>query len=208
MQDLRDAAADGIDEGLGLGEAACLIGELAEDQLGVIGLAEELAVEPALQAVADGVVRGEELDEPGGDEDEDRDGDRQIFLVPDERKDEVKEDEGDEGELGYQQRIAGERVLGAHAQEEANIQRTLHHDDVGEGEGRGEEEQVAGKGNPRVLIDGDTEVRQQDERLPAAIPDRRWSRRPAPACVGGRRRWWRSAACPERRQRRRGRRRG
>ena len=146
VQDLRDAAADGIDEGLGLGEAARLVGELAEDQLSVVGLAEELAIEPTLQAVADGVVRGEELDEPGGDENEDRDGDRQILLVPDEGEDKVEEDEGDEGELRDQQRIAGERVLGAHAHEEADIERALHHDDVGEGEGRGEEEQDSREG--------------------------------------------------------------
>ena len=133
VQDLRDAAGDGLDEGLGLGKAARLIGELAQDQLGIIGLAEELAIEPALHAVTDGVVRGEELDESRGDEDEYRDGDRKIFLVPDEREDEMDEDEGDEGELGYEQRIAGERVLGAHAHEKTDIERALDHDDVGEG---------------------------------------------------------------------------
>ncbi len=36
--------------GLGLGEAARLVGELAEHQLGIIGFAEEFAIEPALEA--------------------------------------------------------------------------------------------------------------------------------------------------------------
>ena len=86
-----------VDQRTGLGKAARLVGELAEHQLGVIGFAEELAVEPALQAVAEGVVRGEELDEAGRDEHEDGDGDGQVFLVTDQGKDEADEDERDEG---------------------------------------------------------------------------------------------------------------
>ena len=88
-------------------------------------------------------MRGEELDEAGGKENEDRDGDWQVFLVADQRKDKVEDDEGDDGKLRHEQRVAGERVLGAHAEEETDIQRTLHDDDVGEGKGRRKKQQEA-----------------------------------------------------------------
>ncbi len=141
MEDLGDAASDGIDQRAGFGEATCLIGEFAEDKLSVVGFAEEFTVQPALQTMAEGVVGGEELDEASGDEDEDRDGDGQVFLVPHQRKDEANDDECDDGEFGDEQGGAGEGVLGAHAEEQADVQRALHYDDVGEGKGRRKKEQ-------------------------------------------------------------------
>ena len=57
-------------------------------------------------------------------------------------------------------RSAGERVLGAHAEEQADVQRALHYDDVGEGKGRRKKEQEGRQPQPWIFPGDGAEVRE------------------------------------------------
>jgi hypothetical protein len=145
VEGVADGAGDGFQQRPGFGEVADLVGELVEHDFGVVGLAEELPVEPLLDAFADAEAEGE-------DDDEEDEGGPDVgglgLAALDHGQEEADADDDEEGNLHGPQGGAGERVAGAEAEEDADVEGTLDNDDVGEGEGRDHEEQGADGADP------------------------------------------------------------
>ncbi len=145
VQGVADGAGDGFKERLGFGKAAHLVGELVEDDLGVVGFAEELAIEPLLQAFADAKAQGQD-ERKEDDRADDVGGARLLFVQKGQQQAEA--DGCDESDLDHPKGGFGESIAGADAQQHADIERPLHDDDVGEGERGQHEDKSADGANP------------------------------------------------------------
>ena len=164
VEGVADGAGDGGEQRPGLGEVADLVGELVEHDFGVVGFAEELLVEPLLDAFADAEAEGE-------DEDEEDEGGPDIGRLGnaalDHGEEEADADDDEQGDLQSPESGAGEGVASAKAEQNADVEGALHNDDVGEGKGREHEEEGAGGANPVAGggggVVGDAEVGEQDE---------------------------------------------
>ena len=60
MEGVADAVGDGVEERLDFGEVAGFVGELGEELLGGVGLAEEALVDSVLEALGEDEAEGEE----------------------------------------------------------------------------------------------------------------------------------------------------
>ena len=138
-----DAVGDGVDEGSDFGEVAGFVGELGEELLGGVGVAEEALIDFLLEPFGEDEAEGEEEAEDAEDADE-----IDVALMarvaevvqqgPDKPKCKQDADDGDG--------LASEEVSGALADEDADIHCALDDDDVCEGDGEeGEHAQGGGK---------------------------------------------------------------
>ena len=137
VEGFAQAVSDGVDEGRDFGKVAGFVGELGEELLGGVGLAEEALVNLLLEAPGDDEAEGKEQ----GDDNQDVDDVGLAILGgAAEEKAEVVGHPGGQQDGDDDERTAGEEVFGALADEDAEIQSPLDDDDVGKREREEEED--------------------------------------------------------------------
>ena len=134
MQCLRDTLGDGFDQGARFHHPTNAVAEFAEDLFGVVGFAEESAVEPSAGFF------GHAADGKDGNQSQ-RNNDellRTLAVLSDEGQGGQGDDQ-DGQHLQDADAILRQRVLQSLADDDADVHRALDDDDVGQGERKNQE---------------------------------------------------------------------